>query len=180
MIVPELPFKVALPIPHWSKAATIVRNDTKAFNYSDFEMIWYATKSEDYFFKEEFKKNGGRRDIQQLWSVKLPKSASTSSAHKKTPAKSDEKATNNIDTLVQFYDEERQLKPFVTKVLVANKQTDSLVPAIFGCIIEKGIVDVGDTRKRYVMVGGNEYRYCFPYQQNRKHIGKPMINFNFK
>ena len=180
VIVPELPFKVALPIPHWSKAATIVRNDTKAFSYSDFETIWYATKSEDYFFKEEFKKNGGRRDIQQLWSVKLPKSVSTSSAHKKTSAKSDEKATNNIDTLVQFYDEERQLKPFVTKVLVANKQTDSLVPAIFGCIIEKGIVNNGDTRKRYVMIGGNEYRYCFPYQQNRKHIGKSMINFNFK
>ena len=180
VIIPELPFKVALPIPHWSKAVTIVRSDTKAFNYSDFEMIWYATKSEDYFFKEEYKKNGGRRDIEQLWSVKLPKTVSTSSTHKKTSAKSDEKATNDIDTLVQFYDEERQLKPFVTKVLVANKQTDRLVPAIFGCIIEKDIVDVGDTRKRYVMVGGNEYRYCFPYQQNRKHIGKVMIELNFK
>ncbi len=184
IIQPELPYKIVLPIPHWSKThsltETVDKRDSIMFNYSDFETIWYATKSEDYFFKEEFKKNGGRQDIEQLWSVKLPKSMSTSSAHKKTSAKSDEKAANDIDTLVQFYDEERQLKPFVTKVLVANKQTDRLVPAIFGCIIEKGIVDVGDTRKRYVMVGGNEYRYCFPYQQNRKHIGKPMNNFNFK
>ena len=184
IIQPELPYKIVLPIPRWSKThsltETVDKRDSIMFNYSDFETIWYATKSEDYFFKEEFKKNGGRQDIEQLWSVKLPKSASTSSAHKKTSAKSDEKAANDIDTLVQFYDEERQLKPFVTKVLVANKQTDRLVPAIFGCIIEKGIVDVGDTRKRYVMVGGNEYRYCFPYQQNRKHIGEPMIKFNFK
>ena len=184
IIQPELPYKIVLPIPRWSKThsltETVDKRDSIMFNYSDFETIWYATKSEDYFFKEEFKKNGGRQDIEQLWSVKLPKSASTSSAHKKTSAKSDEKAANDIDTLVQFYDEERQLKPFVTKVLVANRQTDRLVPAIFGCIIEKGIVDVGDTRKRYVMVGGNEYRYCFPYQQNRKHIGEPMIKFNFK
>ena len=184
IIQPELPYKIVLPIPHWSKShsltETVDKRDSIMFNYSDFETIWYATKSEDYFFKEEFKKNGGRQDIEQLWSVKLPKSVSTSSAHKKTSAKSDEKAANDINTLVQFYDEERQLKPFVTKVLVANKQTDRLVPAIFGCIIEKSIVDVGDTRKRYVMVGGNEYRYCFPYQQNRKHIGKVMIEFNFK
>ena len=184
IIQPELPYKIVLPIPHWSKTHSLIetvdKRDSIMFNYSDFETIWYATKSEDYFFKEEFKKNGGRQDIEQLWSVKLPKSVSAPSAHKKTSAKSDEKAANDIDTLVQFYDEERQLKPFVTKVLVANEQTDRLVPAIFGCIIEKGIVDVGDTRKRYVMVGGNEYRYCFPYQQNRKHIGKVMINFNFK
>ena len=72
---------------------------------------------------------------------------------------------------VLFRNEEKQLRPFVTKVLVCDGPGTYWRPAIFGC---KTALDT----RHYVMVGGASYTYCIPYHDNRQHVGNEF-NINY-
>ena len=59
-----------------------------------------------------------------------------------------------------------ELKPFKTKVLVADEPGDYWLPAIFGTVIK---TVAGD---RYAVVGGQRYKRCIIYKgENKKLLG---------
>lgn len=59
-----------------------------------------------------------------------------------------------------------ELKPFKTKVLVADEPGDFWLPAVFGTIIK---TVAGD---RYAVVGGQQYKRCIVYKgENKKLLG---------
>lgn len=57
-----------------------------------------------------------------------------------------------------------RFKPFVSKVLVSNGEGDVWRPAVFGC--------VADGSNRFMIVGGQEYKYCVLYQKHRDLLGR--------
>lgn len=59
---------------------------------------------------------------------------------------------------------EKALKPFSTKVLVSNGKDDIWRPAIFGCIVD-------DDVQRYMIVGGQKFKFCVPYRQFKNLLG---------
>ena len=61
-------------------------------------------------------------------------------------------------------DFESRLRPFISKVLVSNGKDDVWRPAIFGCISE--------SFPKYMIVGGQQYKYCISYRENKHLIGK--------
>lgn len=82
-----------------------------------------------------------------------------------------ETAVDDSKCYVMFRNEEKQLRPFVTKVLVCDEPGTYWRPAIFGC---KTALDT----RHYVMVGGASYTYCIPYHDNRQHVGNEF-NINY-
>lgn len=73
---------------------------------------------------------------------------------------------------VLFRNEEKQLHPFATKVLVSDGPGDIWRLAIFGCK-----TDVGPNH--YVVVGGVCYRYCIPWYDNKLFAGKLFHKDNY-
>jgi hypothetical protein len=67
-------------------------------------------------------------------------------------------------TKTEKRDIESRFRPFISKVLVSNGKDDVWRPAIFGCISE--------SFPRYMIVGGQQYKYCIPYRGNQHLIGK--------
>ena len=153
-IIPRIPYKIIYPNNTlWTSECGKIKDKSRnVFYYKDFKKIWLSSKAEDYFFKEEYKKYCNL-PIKHCWNI--------------TDFNLIE---SNIQSnrIVIFSDENKQLKPFVTKVLVAVDKHNPLVPAIFGCIVKQ------KSNKRYVVVGGNEYKYCFPYKSNQQLIGRSL------
>jgi hypothetical protein len=79
-------------------------------------------------------------------------------------AKQEEEQKKTIQTKTEKRDYESRLRPFISKVLVSNGKDDVWRPAIFGCISE--------SFPRYMIVGGQQYKYCIPYRGNQHLIGK--------
>ena len=65
---------------------------------------------------------------------------------------------------------ELTFRPFSTKVLVSDGQGDIWRPAIFGCIVD-------DDVQRYMIVGGQKFKYCMPYKQFKNLLGKKFEKF---
>lgn len=164
-IVPALPYK--RDGKWW---ATQIDGNKKEFSYKEFDKIWYASKSEDYFFKEEFWKNGGSRDIKHDWSLVLP-----SESIKRSKLKSSKTVRSSKKKIVQFKDDS-DMRPFVTKVLMNKGHGHRWIPAIFGY---KGFCD-GSDKLGYVAVGGESYAYCVPWQKNKEFIGKMFCHSDFE
>lgn len=62
-----------------------------------------------------------------------------------------------------------ELRPFKTKVLVANEVNDYWLPAIFGTYIDK------PNGGRYAVVGGQTFKRCIIYKgENKKLLGKQV------
>jgi hypothetical protein len=75
-----------------------------------------------------------------------------------------EKKKQTTQSKTSKRDYESRLRPFISKVLVSNGKDDVWRPAIFGCISE--------SFPRYMIVGGQQYKYCIPYRGNQHLIGK--------
>ena len=75
-------------------------------------------------------------------------------------------AFNKADIMFNPLADHIKLKPFVTKVLVSNGQNDFWRPAIFGCVIEKEPI------RKYMIVGGETFRYCILYNKFKNLAGK--------
>lgn len=167
-IVPALPYKRTGPNKwFWTYE---LDNYKREWQYTDFDKIWYASKSEDYFFKEEFWKNGGSRDIKHVWSLILPSRNS-----KRSMLKSPKIIRESKGKIVQFKDDS-DMRPFVTKVLMCKGHGHRWIPAIFGY---KGFCD-GTDKLGYVAVGGESYAYCVPWQKNKEYIGKMFCHSDFE
>ena len=164
-IVPALPYK--RDEKWW---ATQIDGNKREFSYKEFDKIWYSSKSEDYFFKEEFWKNGGSRDIKHDWSLVLP-----SESTKRSKLKSSKTVRSSKKKIVQFKDDS-DMRPFVTKVLMCKGHGHRWIPAIFGY---KGFCDSTD-KLGYVAVGGESYAYCVPWQKNKEFIGKMFCHSDFE
>jgi len=78
--------------------------------------------------------------------------------------KQEEEQKQTIQTKTEKRDIESRFRPFISKVLVSNGKDDVWRPAIFGCISE--------SFPRYMIVGGQQYKYCIPYRGNQHLIGK--------
>jgi hypothetical protein len=76
----------------------------------------------------------------------------------------EEEQKQTTQTKTEKRDFEPRLRPFISKVLVSNGKDDVWRPAIFGCISE--------SFPRYMIVGGQQYKYCIPYRGNQHLIGK--------
>lgn len=164
-IVPALPYK--RDDKWW---ATQIDGNKREFSYKEFDKIWYASKTEDYFFKEDFWKNGGSRDIKHDWSLVLPSESS-----KRSKLKSSKTVRSSKKKIVQFKDDS-DMRPFVTKVLMNKGHGHRWIPAIFGY---KGFCD-GSDKLGYVAVGGESYAYCVPWQKNKEFIGKMFCHSDFE
>jgi hypothetical protein len=164
-IVPALPYK--RDDKWW---ATQIDGNKREFSYKEFDKIWYASKTEDYFFKEDFWKNGGSRDIKHDWSLVLP-----SESIKRSKLKSSKTVRSSKKKIVQFKDDS-DMRPFVTKVMMNKGHGHRWIPAIFGY---KGFCD-GSDKLGYVAVGGASYAYCVPWQKNKEFIGKMFCHSDFE
>ena len=117
----------------------------------------------------------GKDRMDEVFSRHLP--ASTPGTFVETTVKTTviEQSSENTDVkkkpaYVPFDDETRQLRPFVTKVLVCNGEGTMWIPAVFGCF--KDHETARGTHRYYVAVGGNVYSHCIPFQKNRTLNGK--------
>lgn len=76
----------------------------------------------------------------------------------------EEEQKKTTQTKTKKRDIEPRFRPFISKILVSNGKDDVWRPAIFGCISE--------SFQRYMIVGGQQYKYCIPYRGNQHLIGK--------
>ena len=164
LIVPALPYK-RMGQNGWIWTSEL-DNHKRTWAYKDFKWLSYASKSEDYFFKEEYWLNGGSHRIKHCWSLVMP----NDSKHQ-----SSKNSGDGQKKIVSFKDD-GQMRPFVTKVLMCKGHGHRWIPAIFGY---KGFCD-GTDKLGYVAVGGESYAYCVPYQKNKEYVGKTFCHADFE